>query len=353
MLNAQVAGGTLRVMEGRPALALQRPIVGEPLRTTVRFTPDDWPRVRLAAAPAPLVEVALGVAELRRRPGGLGTSRWAARARQAFPATARPLLDLVSMSRPWPTFLDPVLPDLNDALDVVAATPRSRLRTELAVSWRRAGRPPTWVKALADGDREARRTLVQALRDFYLACVAPHWPQIVTSFRGDVAERMTVLSRGGLDALLGTLHRDLAWRDGALERVRSSVGQPGEFWLDGHGMQILPSPLWTGPPLFAVSPEASGGSAVIYACRKRAAGDGLCQPEVLAALIGRTRAAVLEALRSPRSTAELAAQVGISAPSASEHATVLRDADLIQTTRDGRGVRHSLTSLGRTLLDGH
>ena len=70
----------------------------------------------------------------------------------------------------------------------------------------------------------------------------------------------------------------------------------------------------------------------------------------LAILIGSTRAAVLRALAEPCGTADLAATTGISAASASEHAKALRDADLVQTRREGRWVRHSLTPLGRTML---
>jgi DNA-binding transcriptional ArsR family regulator len=319
--------------------------------TTLRFTMNDWASVRFAEAPGPLVETVLGLAELRRQPNGIGASRWASRARLAFPAAARPLLELVPASGPWPTFLDPAISDLDDALVVVAATPRLVLRRQLAATWRRAQAPPAWLKALADGDPEAMRTLVHALRAFNVACVAPHWPQILASFRGDVTERMAVLAGRGLGEVFGTLHRDLAWRDGALVRS-STVGLPGEFWLDGRGLQILPSVLWTGPPLFAVPQLTLGASAVIYAARTPAGLQGVREPRALAALIGRTRAAVLEALREPCSTAELAARVGIGAPSASEHAAVLRDADLIQTIRCGRGVRHSLTPLGRNLLNG-
>jgi DNA-binding transcriptional ArsR family regulator len=59
---------------------------------------------------------------------------------------------------------------------------------------------------------------------------------------------------------------------------------------------------------------------------------------------------VLRALAAPRGTVELAAVVGISPASASEHAKVLREVYLIETLRDGRAVRHSLTVLGRTML---
>jgi DNA-binding transcriptional ArsR family regulator len=58
---------------------------------------------------------------------------------------------------------------------------------------------------------------------------------------------------------------------------------------------------------------------------------------------------VLRALREPLGAAELAAAVPISPASASEHAKTLRDASLIETRREGRGVRHSLTALGAAM----
>jgi hypothetical protein len=38
---------------------------------------------------------------------------------------------------------------------------------------------------------------------------------------------------------------------------------------------------------------------------------------------------------------------------APEHATALRASGLVQTVRRGRGVNHSLTPLGRSLLNGN
>ncbi len=115
------------------------------------------------------------------------------------------------------------------------------------MSWRGAARPPSWLRALADGDRPALETVVRALRDFYTACIAPGWAQIVATFRADLADRIPVLATGGLAAVLDTLHDDLAWRGEALERS----GRAGEFSLGGRGLQILPSAVWSGPPLFA------------------------------------------------------------------------------------------------------
>ena len=315
--------------------------------TRVRFSRDDLLLTRFAEAPAPLVEVSAGLLEMRRRPAVL--SRWAVRARRAFPATARPLLDLVPPAVPSPTFVDPPVPDLEEGLEIVRATPARVVAGEVAACWRGPGLLPPWLRALSGGEPEAMEIVVRALRDFYLACVAPCWPQIVATFRADVAERIGVLATGGLAEVLGTLHETLTWRDNSLERS----WRTGDCSLDGQGVQLLPSMLWTGPPLFADHPPEAGGNALIYAARPAVRADEAGQSHNLAGLLGQTRAAVLRALRTPRSTTELAACVGTSAPSASEHATALRASGLVQTVRRGRRVNHSLTPLGRSLLNGN
>lgn len=313
----------------------------------VRFTRDDLLLTRFAEAPAPLVEVSVGLLEMRRR--SAARSRWATRARRAFPPTARPLLDLIPPSLPSPTFVDPVVSDLEQALEIVRATPVAVLAEQVPASWRGTGPPPPWLRALAGGERAAMEIVVCGLRDLYLACVAPYWSRIVATFRADVTERVSVLATGGLAEVLGSLHETLAWRDNSLERTWRS----GECSFNGEGVQLVPSTLWTGPPLFADHPREAGGNALIYAARSAAIIEDTSQLRDLSGLLGHTRAAVLRALRTPRSTAELAACVGTSAPSASEHATALRASGLVQTVRRGRGVNHSLTPLGRSLLNGN
>jgi DNA-binding transcriptional ArsR family regulator len=261
------------------------------------------------------------------------------------------LLDLVPSSPPWPAFFDQLAADPDECLELVQATPRHVLCADLAASWHGVGRPPVWVRSLADGEHEARETLRRALRDFYRACVAPYWSRILATVRSDLSERIPVLATRGLAALFDTLSEDLAWRDHSLERYwRTS--RTWDVSLNGQGLQILPSALWTGPPVFCTHPEESGGNALIYSARPAVTVSGSGGSSDLAGLLGRTRAATLQALRAPRSTLELAAVIGTSASSASEHAKALRAAGLVQTTRHGRSVRHSLTLLGRSLLDG-
>jgi DNA-binding transcriptional ArsR family regulator len=325
----------------------------------LNFTSDDVARTRFSPAAAPVLETMLTMAELRglsAAPGHRRPDRWLREAQAAFPATARPLLDLLRPCMPWPDFLDSLAPDLKEGLEEVRATPRSELRAQLGHDWRdRAGRPPTWIRNLADGDRESVELVVRAVHDLHRALVEPRWDSALVAFHAEVARRIPMLAAGGHEELFGSLHPRLRWRDNGLDRA----GFDGEWDLPGLGLVLMPSAFWTGEPLFGIGGEVRP-SVLIYAARPRGLGgrpplrDGLsadpADGDSLAALLGPTRAAVLRALTAPRGTAELAGVVGISPASASEHAKVLRDVHLIESSREGRSVRHELTPLGRTLL---
>ena len=324
----------------------------------VKFTADDLARTRFSAAPAPLVETGLALTELRRA-GPRRARRWLREARRAFPHTARPLLELFGPRGPWPTFTESSAADLDEALEFVRATPRSYLRTELADIWQCRGggeRPSAWLRQLADGDAEALEAVVVGLRDIHDAIVAPVWESVVSSFHGDVARRMPVLAAGGHEALFETIDERLRWREDGLDRQ----GNSGEFELGGTGLVLVPSAFWSGPPVFGIGDGLRVEHKLMYAARPNGqpvdpaltdqAGADQAGTDYLAALLGPTRAAVLRALAEPRSTAELADAVEISPASASEHAKVLREANLIYTRRLGRSVRHSLTPMGRSIV---
>jgi DNA-binding transcriptional ArsR family regulator len=72
----------------------------------------------------------------------------------------------------------------------------------------------------------------------------------------------------------------------------------------------------------------------------------------LGALVGNTRAAVLGAVGDGCSTSDLARRVQVSPAAASQHASILREAGLIVSTRDRNQVVHTLTPLGVALLNG-
>jgi hypothetical protein len=330
----------------------------------VNFTPGDVARTRFALTPAPMLETTEALIELRSAAASGWRDRgraapWLREARRAFPATARPLLDLFGPHGPWPDIFFKFTPGLPECLEDLRAASRASLRAGLAGCEQYSRRPPLWVRNLADGDREHLELVIRAFRDLHDAVVAPRRDTAATLSRADVARRIPVLVTDGQEALLGTLHPRLRWRDEGLERA----GIDFEANLDGQGLLLRPSAFWTGEPILSFDEEGHRPHVLIYAAQpngRSASGNGtasdLTARDTLAALLGPTRAAVLRALREPRGTADLAAAVQISPSSASEHAKVLRDASLIETRREGRGVRHSLTALGAVMagtdLDG-
>ncbi len=324
----------------------------------VNFTPGDVARTRFTVTPAPMLETVEALIELRRAAASGWRDRgraapWLREARRAFPATARPLLDLIGPQGPWPGIFDRFTPNLLEGLEELRAASRARLRAGLAGCEEHAVRPPLWVRNLADGDREQLELVIRGLRDLHDTVVAPRRDTAAAASHADLARRIPVLITGGQEALLGTLHPRLRWRDEGLDRT----GIDFETNLEGRGLLLRSSAFWTGEPIFSFDEEGRRPHVLIYAAQPngRSASDtaDLAAHDSLAALLGPTRAAVLRALREPRGTAELAAAVQISPASASEHAKILRDASLIETRREGRGVRHSLTSLGTAMAGTH
>ncbi|MFC7720593.1 ArsR/SmtB family transcription factor [Nonomuraea recticatena] len=67
-------------------------------------------------------------------------------------------------------------------------------------------------------------------------------------------------------------------------------------------------------------------------------------------LLGRARADLLEALRSPTTTTELARALGVTPSAVSQHLGVLRESGLVARERSGRHVLYMTTALGAALL---
>ncbi len=184
--------------------------------------------------------------------------------------------------------------------------------------------------------------------------IAPHWPAMRAHLDAEYATRSRVLAEGGIDRLFGTLHPGLWWRPPVLE-LRGPPGQPvTEHDLAGRGLDVVPAVFCRGVPEIFLPPV--GPAVLIYpagsdpATTPRAEPADHAIPDGLADLLGQTRAAVLAALAGGSTTGEVARKLRISPAGASQHATVLRRAGLILSTRRGNSVLHTLTPLGSALL---
>nr|WP_240929917.1 winged helix-turn-helix domain-containing protein [Streptomyces coryli] len=124
-----------------------------------------------------------------------------------------------------------------------------------------------------------------------------------------------------------------------------------ELRLDGRGIRLIPSYFCVSGPLTLFDPELP--PVLIYPVPRTVEALPGCDRSgtTLHALLGATRSAVLQTLHGRQiTTSELARRAGISPPSASEHAKVLRQAGLVTSCRDRNRVLHALSPLGMELL---
>ena len=319
----------------------------------VPFTAEDVARTRFAPSPAPLAELTAAVATLQRREALFAP--WRRRTVQALPRSATPLFELVPATLVSPLFLDPVIVDFDEGLDTGLSTPTSAVQAELRYIF--AGRPRVspWLRALNDRDAEAWRVLRTALETGYEVLLAPHWPRIRACYQAELELKSRQWASAGVGGVLTSIHRGTSWDGSALHipvesRLRLDLG--------GRGVTLTPSVFWRGRPLFTWHPD--GSLVIVYpaatplplAANGNGNGSGESSRSSVVALLGSNRAGVLAAAKSASTTTELARAAGVSLASASEHATILRNAGLLTSTREGRQVTHAVTWLGQQLLHG-
>ncbi|MFE0106162.1 winged helix-turn-helix domain-containing protein [Streptomyces sp. NPDC059009] len=314
----------------------------------IHFTADDLARTVVATRPDVMWELVNSLHILQSPRPAPVYRPWLrhARARLAAADHRRVLRQLTLLVPPrgsFPDFLTPAhTGGFDAALDLVRSTSARRLRQELAVAFEERAAPP-WVRRLADGDRPVRQELQHALAVYHEEFLAPYWSQIGECVHGERARRSRDVLDGGVGQLLHGLELCGRWTPPTL-----TCGYPRdrELRLDGRGITLIPSYFCTRYPVTFIDPGLPPVLVFPAAHQPRTA----APRSTLTALLGRTRATVLCSLDPPCSTSELALRAGVSVSSASEHASVLRTAGLVSSSRRHSAVLHSLTRLGRDLV---
>jgi DNA-binding transcriptional ArsR family regulator len=103
-------------------------------------------------------------------------------------------------------------------------------------------------------------------------------------------------------------------------------------------------------PMALVDPELP--PVLVYPVDRKVMATGGTGHAHLVALLGRTRAAVLELATAGTTTGELARRLSVSPAAASQHIGVLRESGLVISSRHGNTVHHTLTPLGTAMLNG-
>lgn len=316
------------------------------------FGPDDSARIRFAVSPAWETFAAVRVvADPSRRDYHLP---WLDEVRGRIDGSAMALLGAFSPRAGWtPDFLTP-LPagpavTMEDQLRLIRATPLEVVGSELRRSLAARGdaTTPRWVVELAGDHLRARRELADAMESIWQTLIALHWANLAELLAADIAHRSRRIAAYGLEAALSEMHPRLEWRD---RRLTVSGPLREHRRLGGAGMVLVPS-VFVWPAVTALS-EVSPQPAVVYPARGIAE---LWKPaprpegDALGRLLGPTRAALLQSLAEPATTATLARRHQLAPSTVSEHLGVLRDARLAVGRRQGSRVVYRQTALGARL----
>ncbi|RCV50776.1 transcriptional regulator [Marinitenerispora sediminis] len=295
-------------------------------------------------------EIVLSLYMLAEASDELVFGQWRQRVLSQLPPNARMLLDLVPAVGYSPDFLSPILAghDLSDGIDGVLGTPRARIGDELGLRFGDARRP-AWTMGLLRKESASVRALGHALRDYFDVALRPYWGYI-----SHLAQRTSrSVAEGGTGPAAAIAQA--ATRGPRLTTVELAFGADQDLHLGGRGLLLIPAFFCATNPVTFYDPSLP--PVVMYpvdhppvSFLARATESGRPSGDVLARLLGRTRAAVLRTLTSAHTTGELARTLDISLPSASEHTSLLRAAGLVSSERRGNSVRHHLTPLGLELL---
>ena len=323
----------------------------------IHFTAEDLERIQVRPTLGPLAETVKAMCLLRCTGQSRASYRqWRSLVRDRLTPQMTALTALIP---PGSSGVDlPMLtgtaPTLEQGVQALLAMPREHLLVEMGFT-DREHKLPAAVWAVAETGGRARLQLAAAAVAAHQVLVEPYWTQIHACLHAEHVARLRALAAGGPDGLLSSLQGQwVRWRPPVLEVL---VPADYDVPLNGRGIALMPSVFVGQIPSLHTNPNDPTAvpwlvlPPIDSRVGHRPHRDSPPQRgAALAALVGRNRAAVLRTIADGCSTTELAGRVGISLAAASQHASVLRDAGLITTHRQGSAVLHVLTPLGAELL---
>jgi DNA-binding transcriptional ArsR family regulator len=318
---------------------------------TLRFTTEDLARTRFAISP--MWELITSLRVLRDPDRAAVHLPWV---REALPIARELDLDgALALTPPegyMPDFITPPptgpLASFEEEIERVCATPRAQVLTDIEClieegHWRAP------LDAFLERPAEEVERMCDALRVYWRRAVEPHWQRVRAVLEEDLRYRARQLTEGGPDRLFGDLHDRVTWHG---DRIEIDQDYEADVGLRGKGLLLMPSAFQVTRPASLISPPWQ--PTMVYPSR----GVGLLWeivpaqgPEALVKLVGGTRARLLAALGSPRSTTDLARALELSPGGVSQHLSVLRDSGLVCGEREGRSVLYLRTELADSLLE--
>jgi DNA-binding transcriptional ArsR family regulator len=260
------------------------------------------------------------------------------------------LLALMSSEDYFPGFLSPSPRNgetFAEQLERVRATEAAGVRSYFDLAWTPETMPPV-LRALHDDPERELGSLATTLAAYWEAAIEPVWPRLCALHDADLAHRSSTLTVGGLEGLFADLHPQVEY---AVDRLLIHLPHHDvHHTVNGIGVLLMPSAfIWPKITICDSTELASigypaRGIGTLWQSTPQAA------VAPLAELLGRSRAALLALLDLPQSTTQLAAGLGVTPATVSEHLAVLRRNKLVDSRRAGRTVLYERTPLGSSLL---
>ncbi len=317
-----------------------------------RFHTEALTRVRFAISP--MFEMTRSVKTLMDPAGSALHLPWLER---ALPRVAdldlTPMFALLSAPEYSPDFINPPpsspLVELEDELATMLATPPRQIAAEIHYSFGDGPLPPA-LEPFVERPKKAIQALAELMREYWQRAHAESWPRMRSLLEHDVLYRSRQIADGGTARLFCDLDPGVSWSEGVLT---IDCGEcDSDLNLDERGLLLVPSVfVWPKVTVLTLEPwqptlaYPARGIGMLWSPEQPAA------PEALERLLGRTRAVLLTTLDSPRTTTELAGELGLTPGGVSQHLAVLRDAGLVRGRRVARSVLYMRSAHGDALLD--
>jgi DNA-binding transcriptional ArsR family regulator len=249
-----------------------------------------------------------------------------------------------------PTCCTPISPVTDVSVTDQAARmrdmPVAALTDELSAAEASGDLPRCWGAA-ADQPRRWLNSMADASLDTWTVAEA-RWRAAGPLLDREIRRAGTAMVRGGMAALLNSLHPRISYHDGTFTFVCRNQG----VWLGSAGARRLALvPMVAGRDALLVSFDLPDVCYIGYPVRQPRPGTQATAGSTLATILGPLRAAMLRALRQPLTVSQLAAAVHCAPTTATYHLHQLAAASLITRQKFGSSVQVSRTPRGDELVD--
>jgi len=322
----------------------------------------DLENIRFAYSP--LIELAFAYCDLRSGKIPSQHRRWAEATERAIHGLHFPFMDAVVLANMYIADFVTQTPTqarltLDDEIAQMYATSERIIRDDVRYLYEH-GRAQGEMSVEVDEvlryflayPHDALHCLEDELRLFWERAMAPYWDRIQVILENDILYQARQMALYGVEHMISALSPEkLEYHDGEIIIHKPHCGDQ-DFELDGEGVIFVPKALredgvsWqvACPWLPMVIYGARGGATLYHTPAQP-------DPEsALTMMIGEGRAKVLESLKTPLHTAELAHRLQVTSGAVSQHLGKLSQAGLVTSHRSSSKVYYRLTPRGEKLL---